>query len=112
MLYSKIQSPLWRLHKYKRCHEDGFVPSFSSVRKVEQASFTSPKMDLAKLAVDKPQSSLAILATITLVRLGVVAIAAVWIRSITVRLNLGRGRALESSWARCELSYSLASYPS
>lgn len=55
------------------------------------------------LALDKGKSLLAILGTIALVRRGIGSVAAVRVRSIAVRLDLGRVRAREARWAGIEL---------
>lgn len=46
---------------------------------------------VAELALDECESLLAVLAAVLLVRVGVVACAAVWVRRVAVALHLGAG---------------------
>ena len=56
-----------------------------------------------KLALDESESLRAVLVDVLLVGVGIVAVAAVGVRGITVALDLACGWALETRWAGGEL---------
>ena len=66
----------------------------------------SHRQTLTQLALDESQGILAVLASVALVSVGVVAVAAVRIGRIAVRLDLVRRWAGESTWAGVELKIS------
>jgi len=56
-----------------------------------------------ELVLDECECCLAIHVTIALMRVGVVSVAAVRVRCVTIGLNFGSRWALEASWTGCEL---------
>lgn len=56
-----------------------------------------------EFAVDEGQRLLPVHGSVTLMRVCVVTVAAVWVRGITVALDLACGWTLEARWARGEL---------